>query len=320
MMEFLFYLILITFFYFIVVNIKLPLIFYDIPNNRSSHKYKTLKIGGLVLFPFILSFSLYSLDDFIIKLILFCSTFIFIISFIDDLFDISIYIRLLIHLLCSFVFLFFFGNYNNFLFIFFLISLIWICNLYNFMDGIDGLASIMTTFGFIFLAIPLFFNEIYHLYKLCIYIAIGSLSFFYFNYFKSKIFLGDSGAVTIGFLAGCIGLCGANYGAWPIWYPTLIFSTFGADATLTLVLRVIQKNNPLKPHKEYFFHKLKDLGFNKKTIVLLYAFFIVFSSSLGLFLLEKNIFLIYTILFIYFLFICFLLIFINHKWKKLIKQ
>ena len=318
-MEFLFYLILITFFYFIVVNIKLPLMFYDIPNNRSSHEYKTLKIGGLVLFPFILFFSLFSLDDYTIKLILFCSTFIFIISFIDDLFDISIYIRLLIHLLCSFVFLFFFGNYNNFLFIFFVISLIWISNLYNFMDGIDGLASIMTILGFIFLALPLFLNENYHLYKLCIYIAIGSLSFFYFNFFKSKIFLGDSGAVTIGFLAGCIGLCGANYGAWPIWYPTLIFSTFGADATLTVVLRLTQKNNPLKPHKEYFFHKLNDLGFNKKTIVLLYAFFILLSSSLGLFLLEKNNFLINTILFIYFLLIYFLLIFIHFKWKKLIK-
>jgi len=185
------------------------------------------------------------------------------------------------------------------------------------MDGINGLSAFMLIFGFL----PLgyisynhgdfeFTNNIYLLVFLI-------LPFLYFNFIKNKIFLGDAGAVTIGFIAGGVGLYGWKLGYWPIWFPTVLFSIFGADATLTVILRVVYKKNPLIPHKTYFFHKLIDLGFAKSKVSLYYAFLMMLSSLLSLFLLHCSLNTIYLSLFIYYLLLIFILLFIHFRWLKL---
>ena len=301
---------------FFIYKIKLGKIFYDYPIHRSSHNVPTLKIGGMIFFPILFFLNFIFINHGPLNFIIYCASIIFIFSLLDDLIEMPITLRLFIHFFISYIFLFQFSDFTIVTLIFFLVSLVWITNLYNFMDGIDGLAGSMTLVGILFLSIPLYLKEFYSLLLFNIYILFIIIPFFYFNFFRSKIFLGDSGAVTIGFLVGCIGLYGSNYGIWPIWYPTLIFSTFGADATLTVLIKVFNRENPLKPHKHYFFHKLIDLGVNKKIIVLIYLIFMFFSSSLAFFLLYLDTISIYIPLIIYLTIILLILSFIHFLWLR----
>lgn len=303
--------------FLIIYKIKLPKLFYDVPNDRSSHSIPTLKVGGLVIFLNFYVVSFIFIGFSVINQVLYLSIFIFLISLFDDFFDISIYFRLFIHfIICGLLISILDFDYLP-ISIFFLIGLVWITNLYNFMDGINGLSAFMLIFGFIPLGFvahsngdPEFSNNIYLLFFLF-------LPFLYFNFIKNKIFLGDAGAVTIGFIAGGVGLYGWKNGYWPIWFPTLLFSIFGADATLTVILRVVYKKNPLIPHKTYFFHKLIDLGFTKNSVSLYYAFSMIISAMISLFLLSCSLNTIYISIFMYLLFLLCILLFIHFKWLKL---
>ncbi len=303
--------------FLIIYKMQSPKIFYDIPNKRSSHSKPILKVGGLIIFLnfYFLSILLISYSP--INQVLLLSTLIFLISLLDDFFDISIYLRLFVHFITCGL-LIFLLDFDFFLVsIFFLISLIWITNLYNFMDGINGLSAFMLIFGFLPLGYISYTHGDFELSGNIFLLVFLIIPFLYFNFIKNKIFLGDAGAVTIGFIAGGVGLYGWKFGYWPIWFPTILFSIFGADATLTLILRVVYKKNPLMPHKTYFFHKLIDLGFEKNVISIFYAIAMIFSSTLSLILLHSSLNTIYLSLSIYYLLLLFILLFIHFKWLKL---
>lgn len=297
---------------------KLPKFFYDIPNHRSSHIQPTLKIGGLIFYITFLLSNLFFIN-YDINFFIFCTFCIFLISLLDDIFECSNLLRLFVHfLICTIVILDF--NFQNFyISLFYLISLVWITNLYNFVDGIDGLAGSMTLIGFSALGAAAFMsNDVVNL-CICLTLIFTTIPFLYFNFFKSVIFLGDSGAVTLGFMAGFIGLSGWVNESWPIWFPTLVFSTIGADATLTVIIKIFSKTNPLIPHKEYFFHKLVDLGIPKKFVTYIYFSFMFLSASLAIFLLSSSINTIYIIFYSFLLFLFIILMSIHYLWLKKIK-
>jgi UDP-N-acetylmuramyl pentapeptide phosphotransferase/UDP-N-acetylglucosamine-1-phosphate transferase len=303
--------------FLIIYKIKSPTIFYDIPNERSSHSTPILKVGGLVIFLNFYFLSFFFITSSPINQILFLSTLIFLISLLDDFFDISIYLRLFIHFVICAILIFFLDFDYLIVSIFFLISLVWITNLYNFMDGINGLSAFMTIFGFLPLGYISHAHGDLEFTKIIFLLVFLILPFLFFNFIKNKIFLGDAGAVTIGFIAGGVGLYGWKLGYWPLWFPTVLFSTFGADATLTVIMRVVYKKNPLTPHKTYFFHKLIDLGFSKCNVSLYYAIFMILSSLFSIILLNCPLSMIYLLLSIYYLFLLFILLFIHFKWLKL---
>lgn len=300
---------------FFVTKLKLHDIFYDFPNKRSSHSKPTLKIGGLLIFLILVPIGFFS-NYFYSPASLACLLIIFLISFIDDLIHVSNLLRLVTHFIVAFIFIVFLPINDFYLIIFFTISLVWITNLYNFMDGIDGLSIFMTIVGFSSLAIQFYLNHFNDFVYLPLLLVITIFPYIFFNFYKSKIFLGDAGAASIGFLAGSVGLVGWVNNVWPIWFPTLIFSTFGADATLTVLIKLINKKNPLLPHKEYFFHKLIDLGLGKKTTATVYLFFMVLSSLLGFVMINLDHLSINLIFYSYMSILLILLILIHFRWMR----
>ncbi|MGE5170739.1 MAG: hypothetical protein ACM3JC_10285 [Rudaea sp.] len=151
----------------------------------------------------------------------------------------------------------------------------WSANLYNFMDGSDGLAGTMGAVGFAaygvaalapdaspaaVAAAPAWFS-----------LAAAILPFLAVNKPPATMFLGDVGAVPLGFLAAAFGAAGVAAGAWPAWFPLLVFLPFVADATLTLVRRVVRGERLWEGHRGHYYQRLALLGAGHRGTLAAYA-------------------------------------------------
>jgi UDP-N-acetylmuramyl pentapeptide phosphotransferase/UDP-N-acetylglucosamine-1-phosphate transferase len=99
--------------------------------------------------------------------------------------------------------------------------------------------------------------------------ACAALPFLYYNFHPARIFMGDVGSVTLGFLAGAVGIAGWQAGTWPLLFPLLVFSPFIADATLTLLQRVLKREKFWRAHREHYYQKLVRLGLGHRNTALL---------------------------------------------------
>jgi len=156
------------------------------------------------------------------------------------------------------------------------VAVVWMTNLYNFMDGMDGLAGGMAVFGFGFLAMAAWFAGNTPLALMNASIAAAAVAFLLFNFHPARMFLGDAGSTTFGFLAAGLGLIGWRDGAWSIWFPVLIFSPFIVDATVTLVRRAMQRERFWLAHRGHYYQRLVLSGWgHRKTAFTAYGLMIL---------------------------------------------
>jgi len=90
---------------------------------------------------------------------------------------------------------------------------------------------------------------------LCAGLAAACAGFLVFNRPSARLFMGDVGAVGLGFLAGLFGLDGLMAGAWPWWFPPLVFAPFIVDATVTLMRRLRQGAPLATAHRDHFYQR-----------------------------------------------------------------
>ncbi|MDD3352216.1 glycosyltransferase family 4 protein [Zoogloea sp.] len=158
------------------------------------------------------------------------------------------------------------------------VGLVWMANLYNFMDGADGLAGGMGLFGFSALAAAAWLGDLPALALLAASIAAAAAGFLCFNFHPARIFMGDAGSVPLGFLAGALGLCGSGAGAWPLWFPLLVFAPFILDASVTLLQRALRRERVWQAHRTHYYQRLVQLGFGHRRTALL-AYFLMAGSG-----------------------------------------
>ena len=263
----------------------------DIPNDRSSHTVATPRGGGLaiIISIYIGICILYSTNNIQSSLFyaLLSSLPIVIVSLIDDIISLSSKIRFLVQLLCAVLAVYFLGGINSIDFILFelngwwlniivVICIIWVTNLYNFLDGIDGYAgseAVLVGFGsFILLQ-----NEV------GLIIAISTLGFLCFNFpislgksyvKKASIFMGDVGSATLGFLFAI--LCFYDTGDGNIYIWLVLLSLFWFDATITLIRRLKNGENITKPHKKHAYQRLHQLSWSHSKVVCFAIIFNIF--------------------------------------------
>lgn len=140
--------------------------------------------------------------------------------------------------------------------------MIWLVNLYNFMDGADGLAGGMALFGFSGYAVAALMSG-HPMPELAVAsagIAGAAAGFLWFNFHPARLFLGDAGSISLGFLAGTLGYWGWRGGAWPIWFPMLAFAPFITDASVTLLRRLLRGEKFWKPHREHYYQRMVRSG------------------------------------------------------------
>lgn len=142
---------------------------------------------------------------------------------------------------------------------------LWFINLFNFMDGIDAISGIETVCvcgGLLVLAA--FQNATVPASWLSMTLAAATLGFLWWNRPPAKIFLGDIGSVTIGFLLGWLLIKTAVVGYWasalilPLYYLS--------DATITLVKRGLRGEKVWQAHREHFYQRAVQSGKSHGTV------------------------------------------------------
>ncbi len=148
--------------------------------------------------------------------------------------------------------------------------IVWMANLYNFMDGSDGLAGAMAVIGFGAYALGgwLAASPVSSLF---LAIAAAAVPFLVYNLPPARVFLGDAGSVPLGFLAAIFGMTGWLQGWWPVWFPILAFLPFIADASVTLVARLLRGAKVWEAHRDHSYQRLVQSGWGHGRTLALYA-------------------------------------------------
>lgn len=261
----------------------------DKPNQRSSHTVPTIRGGGVLFFIAILLFfvlSKYQYPYFFIGTFIIAA-----VSFIDDLKTLSSKLRLPFQFLAVYLVLFqIFGTDINFWLIPILcIAGVGYINLYNFMDGINGITGIYSFVVVLFMYLINKKTEVLNS-DLLIYQAIAITVFGFYNFRKkARFFAGDIGSISLAMLVFFIG----TFMIYKLESPLILMLgiVYGTDGVLTVLYRMfIIKENVSEAHRHHIYQKLVDRTIlNHLQVSLLYAFVQVIVSSIVLIFYRSNI-------------------------------
>ena len=148
-----------------------------------------------------------------------------------------------------------------------ILALVWLQNLFNFMDGSDGLAATQAAFGGAFFAIAFFYDGQPALGWLAAAVAAAALGFLPWNWPRASIFLGDSGSLLLGWSLGFLALAGAITGSVSVWLAFVITSPFVVDATMTLGWRIKRREQWYTAHREHAYQRLIRSGWSHQRVL-----------------------------------------------------
>jgi UDP-N-acetylmuramyl pentapeptide phosphotransferase/UDP-N-acetylglucosamine-1-phosphate transferase len=241
----------------------------DTPNERSLHSMPTPRIGGLGVLAGALPVAA-CFADASLAVVLGCAALLAAISFADDRRSLPIQVRLPAHVAAAAVVVLVLAapGLNAFEAALSILGLVWMTNLFNFMDGADGLAGGAAAIGFAAFALAAAQAGSIPLALTSAAIASASLAFLAFNFPPARVFLGDAGSIPLGFLAGTLGFYGALSGSWPPWFPLLVFSPFIADASVTIAGRALRGEPIWRAHRSHYYQRLVLAGWTRRRLAL----------------------------------------------------
>lgn len=271
-----------AFVYLLIKNaVKIGIL--DTPRDRSVHSEVVPSSGGIgFIFAIFITFILFDTQLFLQYIYMFIAIFlIYLIGMYDDFNDVRPRIKFLAIFVAS-VILYFnniyidsLGSYFGFemplgllALPFTIFAIAGFTNALNLIDGLDGLASgvsliILATFAYV----GMVFNDDFIL-LLSLMTSFALLGFMIFNWNPSKIFMGDSGSLTLGFIISIIAILSLKY-----IHPVVIlyFTAIPLIDTLVVMIRRIKmRKSPFQADKTHIHHILfKFFGTTKKTVVFL---------------------------------------------------
>jgi UDP-N-acetylmuramyl pentapeptide phosphotransferase/UDP-N-acetylglucosamine-1-phosphate transferase len=273
----------------ITLRVLLKKAIMDIPNDRSMHTVPVPRGGGIAVVAVLLCGMVWGLGKSELLWLLPSITILIAVSWLDDRKEVAAGVRLTAHLLAAFLASMVFTPEQS-LFgghlplwldrTIMIVGWAWFINLYNFMDGIDGITGMETicvgagtalafyVLGFVaLLSTPEHSTAHYDTLMSISLTLIGACAgFLVFNWHPAKIFLGDVGSVPLGFLTGYLLLELATDGYWaaalilPLYYL--------ADSGLTLSKRLLRGEKFWKPHRQHFYQRAAQATGKHSIIVL----------------------------------------------------
>ncbi len=248
----------------------------DIPNDRSSHCVLTPRGGGI---SFVLLFNSLSLGLALqhqIPLSLFYALsggmFVAAIGWLDDVFTIHSIWRVAIHILVAIWAVYWLNGFSAFGgmmgYLLAIISIVWSINLYNFMDGIDGLAAVEGVCISLCAALVLNMFDFSGISLLCLLFAGAISGFLVWNWPPAKIFMGDVGSSYLGYVFSVLAITTSNYKMLPLSFWIIISAIFLCDATFTVLYRLYNGERWYEAHRKHAYQQLVQHGINHKTVTM----------------------------------------------------
>jgi UDP-N-acetylmuramyl pentapeptide phosphotransferase/UDP-N-acetylglucosamine-1-phosphate transferase len=242
---------------------RLPM---DHPNERSLHETPTPRIGGLGIMAGVLVAYLWLADTALLPVMLGAFA-LAAVSVLDDVRGLPVRVRFLAHFVAAAGCLLALGL-TGWLLLAGMLAVVWMTNLYNFMDGSDGLAGGMAAIGFGALALAAWQGDAPGLAVFSAAIAAAALAFLRFNFPPARVFMGDAGSIPLGFLAATLGILGSRQSVWPWLFPLLVFSPFIVDASVTLARRALRGEKIWQAHRSHYYQRVVLLGATHRQLAL----------------------------------------------------
>ena len=280
----------------------------DAPNYRKVHARIMPRLGGLAIYcAFIIGFFFLKImtgfESEYAYAILIAATIIVITGIIDDMREISAKAKLLGQVIAACIVVFGGGIEMNFINLPFdgilnfgwlaiPLTIIWIVgvtNAVNLIDGLDGLAAGVSTIALATLAVMAMLMQNGIVIAMASILAAATIGFLVFNFHPAKIFMGDTGALFLGFMISVLALLGfKNVTVISFIIPIIILGVPLSDTFFAIVRRLRQKKKWSDPDKSHLHHRLLDLGFShRQTVLLIYAIAAVFGVVAVVFSMAK---------------------------------
>ncbi|HWJ79374.1 MAG TPA: MraY family glycosyltransferase [Niallia sp.] len=260
----------------------------DKPEQRKVHQHIMPRLGGLAIYIcFIIGALVINPDRAYHFPILVGSTIIVAIGILDDIYSLSAKIKFVGQTIAALVVVLWggvqvefinlpFGGQLEFGFLDIPITVLWIVgitNAINLIDGLDGLASGVSCIAlFTITGMAMIMGNGYVVAISAIVLA-STIGFLFFNFYPAKIFLGDTGALFLGFIIAVMSLLGfKNVAFISFVIPIIILGVPISDTFFAIIRRLVNKQPLMAPDKSHLHHCLLNIGFtHRQTVIIIYA-------------------------------------------------
>lgn len=277
----------------------------DVPNERSMHHADTPTGAGIVIASFLgLALIFFAtILEINSRAIMIAISFIVagltLVGWLDDRNNLGIYPRLFVFFLLAVVLTFGIGVVDNvklgaelivlipywLALVLTILAFVWLVNLYNFMDGMDGLAAMQTIvaacgFSILFSQIGTELSEVLSI--TCGVLGAATIGFLFWNWHPAKIFMGDVGSLAIGGFFATLMVCSVRYFDMSLFSGVLILGVFIFDASYTLITRLVCGEKITQAHSSHLYQRLVKAGVAQNKIVIGYSLLMVAFALLGI--------------------------------------
>lgn len=260
----------------------------DKPNQRKVHQKVMPRLGGLAIYiSFIVGLLILQPEGAQHMAIVVGSIIIILTGIFDDMFEISAKVKLAGQLAAAIVVVIWgdvlvsfinlpFGGKIEFGIFSIPLTILWIVgitNAINLIDGLDGLAAGVSSIALITIGFMALIMGNYYVVAIASVLLASTLGFLFYNFHPAKIFMGDTGALFLGFIIAVLSLLGfKNVTVISLIVPVIILGVPISDTFFAIIRRIVNKTPLSAPDKSHLHHCLLRVGYtHRQTVIMIYA-------------------------------------------------
>lgn len=276
----------------------------DYPNARKVHVKPVSMLGGVViLISFILGLLIGQPVEKEVVPIVIGAILMNVLGLVDDMFDLKPIMKLIGQILIASIVVYYgitlelitlpFGIVIQFGVLSIPLTIIWIVamtNAINLIDGLDGLAAGISMIALGAIGFISILQQNIFIMMICSVLIGSLLGFIKYNFYPAKIFLGDNGAMMLGFIFGVLSLLGfKNITLISLFFPIIILAVPFIDMLFAMIRRYINNKPIMQADKSHLHHKLLEHGYSHpETVILIYSVAVLFSMISIILYLSTN--------------------------------
>ncbi|TDM03673.1 glycosyltransferase family 4 protein [Macrococcus carouselicus] len=277
----------------------------DKPNFRKVHKKPVSILGGtVILISFLIGIKIAQpIEEEIVPLVI-GAILINMLGLVDDIYDLKPIIKLVGQILVSLIVVYHgitidlitlpFGFIIEFGVLSIPVTILWIVavtNAINLVDGLDGLAAGVSMIALGTIGLIAIFQGNIFIIMICSVLIGALLGFIRYNFYPASIFLGDNGALTLGFIIGVLSLLGfKNITLISLLFPIIILGVPFIDMVFAMIRRYLKGQPVMQADKSHLHHKLLEHGYSHpQTVILIYSIAMLFSLASVILYLSTNV-------------------------------